>query len=60
MRRRIDERPLACAECGRTVERGERGWRAYLASENDDDFGPETVVAYCRKCAEREFGGDGR
>lgn len=39
---------VACAECGRSPERGEV-WRVYLA-----DIGE--AVTYCPDCAEREFG----
>jgi hypothetical protein len=33
----------------------ERGWRAYLTSDED---GPAEAVIYCEPCAERQFGAD--
>jgi hypothetical protein len=42
-----------CEECGATDELG-RGWRAYIAPE--DDEGDAETVMYCLDCAVAEFG----
>jgi hypothetical protein len=44
---------LRCEICGIMADDHALGWRAYLAS--DDDEGVEVVV-FCPTCAEREFG----
>ena len=44
---------LDCIECGREEASDERGWKAYLTT--DEDEAAEAVV-YCPDCAEREFG----
>lgn len=44
---------LSCGECRREQLDGERGWRAFLAGEEDE---PDEVLVFCRACAEREFG----
>jgi hypothetical protein len=46
---------LQCVECGRVSRENERGWRAYLTTDEDE---PAEVVLYCPECGEREFGGD--
>jgi hypothetical protein len=33
----------------------ERGWRAYLTTDEDE---PAEAAIYCPRCAEREFGHD--
>jgi hypothetical protein len=45
----LPSRPLCCVECGCVCLEGCRGWRAYLAGEDE-------VVVYCPACAVREFG----
>ena len=45
---------LRCVECGREKVAGERGWRAYLTTDEDE---PAEAVVYCPECDEREFGG---
>jgi hypothetical protein len=44
---------LTCAECGRQKTEGERGWRAYLTTDEDE---PAEAIVYCPDCAVREFG----
>jgi hypothetical protein len=44
---------LACVECGREQAGGERGWRAYLTTDEDE---PAEALVYCPACAAREFG----
>ena len=44
---------LTCEECGREQAASERGWQAYLATDEDE---PAEVVVYCPDCAAREFG----
>jgi DNA-directed RNA polymerase subunit RPC12/RpoP len=51
-----DAKRHRCAECGREQTASERGWRAYLATDEEE---PAEAVLYCPECAEREFG-DGR
>jgi hypothetical protein len=36
---------LQCEECGRVSREGERGWRAYLTSDEEE---PAEVAVYCR------------
>jgi hypothetical protein len=48
-----DTKPLTCEECGRTQPAGERGWRAYLTTGEDE---PAEAIVYCPDCAAREFG----
>ncbi len=42
---------LVCAECSKRSELSARGWRAFLAVDDQ-------VASYCPECAEREFGDD--
>jgi DNA-directed RNA polymerase subunit RPC12/RpoP len=42
-----------CLECGREQSAGERGWSAYLTTDEDE---PAEAVVYCPDCAAREFG----
>jgi hypothetical protein len=44
---------LRCVECGRVRAAGARGWRAYLATDENE---PAEAVVYCPECVEREFG----
>jgi hypothetical protein len=46
---------LRCVECGREQAVDERGWRAYLTTDEDE---PAAAVVYCPERATREFGGD--
>lgn len=39
---------LTCEECGRERAASERGWQAYLATDEDE---PAEVVVYCPDCA---------
>jgi hypothetical protein len=48
-----DDEPLTCTECGREQAAGERGWRAYLTTDEDE---PAEAVVYCADCVAREFG----
>jgi hypothetical protein len=48
----LAERPT-CAECSREQSAGERGWKAYLTTDEDE---PAEALVYCPDCAEREFG----
>jgi hypothetical protein len=43
---------LVCVECGATDDLA-KGWRAFVVPEEADE---DWVVAYCPRCAEREFG----
>jgi hypothetical protein len=45
-----------CVECGRETNATEKGWRAVLAGDVEDEL---EVAVYCPVCAEREFGEDG-
>jgi hypothetical protein len=47
---------VTCVECGREQPFRERGWRAYLTSDEDE---PAEAVVYCPECAAREFGSAG-
>lgn len=51
-----DRAALVCRECGREQAAGERGWRAYLTT---DEYEPAEAVVYCPDCAHREFGRSG-
>jgi hypothetical protein len=42
-----------CVECGREQPARERGWSAYLTTDEDE---PAEAVIYCADCAAREFG----
>lgn len=44
---------VSCVECGREQSAGERGWRVYLTTDEDE---PVEAVVYCPECARREFG----
>ena len=44
---------LTCVECGLEETVSERGWKAYLATDEDE---PAEAVVYCPECDEREFG----
>jgi hypothetical protein len=46
---------LTCIECGRVPAVDQRGWRAYLTTDEDE---PAEAVVYCPERATREFGGD--
>ena len=48
-----DRSASSCVECGRQQRPAERGWLAFLTS---DEVGPAGTVVYCPDCAEREFG----
>ena len=39
--------------CGREQAAGERGWKGYPTTDEDE---PAEAVAYCPDCAAREFG----
>jgi DNA-directed RNA polymerase subunit RPC12/RpoP len=41
-----------CAECSREQVDGERGWKAYLTT---DEAEPAKALVYCPECASREF-----
>jgi hypothetical protein len=45
---------LVCIECGAATERFERGWRAWLTAEENEE--PVEVVVLCAACSEPEFG----
>ena len=45
---------LVCIECGVATDRFERGWRAWLTAEENEE--PVEVVVLCAACSEREFG----
>jgi len=45
---------LVCVECGLATDRFERGWRAWLTAEENED--PVEVVVLCATCSAREFG----
>ena len=47
---RLVQCELTCIECRRTWLKLDERWRVYLT---DDD--PREVVAYCPRCAGREF-----
>ncbi|MBA2725546.1 MAG: hypothetical protein H0U53_06115 [Actinobacteria bacterium] len=44
---------ILCVECRREQRERERGWRAYLTTDEDE---AAEVVVYCPTCATREFG----
>jgi DNA-directed RNA polymerase subunit RPC12/RpoP len=44
---------LTCAECGREQAADERGWKAYLTTDEDE---PAEAIVYCPECGTREFG----
>jgi hypothetical protein len=48
---------LTCVECRREQGDDERGWHAYLTTDEDDSA---EALVYCPECAEREFGSRGR
>ena len=45
---------LQCVECGRISREDERGWRAFLTSDED---GPAEAVVFCPRCSAKEFEG---
>jgi ribosomal protein L44E len=49
---------LECVECAQSVNRFERGWRAYLALMDPEAEEPVEVAVYCPTCAEFELGDD--
>jgi hypothetical protein len=51
-------RAPVCEECGRAIIEGERGWQGHLVDLDDD--GEDEVLYFCPRCAEREFGVNGR
>ena len=48
---RVDTQSLSCEECKRPWSDPDERWRVYVT---DDE--PAASVAYCPRCAEREFG----
>ena len=44
---------LTCIECGREQLAGERGWRSYLTTDEEE---PVEALVYCPDCAADEFG----
>jgi hypothetical protein len=47
---------LECVECGRVANCFERGWRAYLSPEDEDEPDEQVEVAvYCPASATLEF-----
>lgn len=44
---------LQCVECDRVSRENERGWTAYLTTDEDE---PASAIVYCPECTEREFG----
>jgi hypothetical protein len=46
---------LECVACARSIERFERGWRAYLAAMDPAADEPVEVAIYCPACAEFEI-----
>jgi hypothetical protein len=44
---------LTRVECGHEQAAGERGWKAYLTTDEEE---PAEAVVYCPDCAAREFG----
>jgi hypothetical protein len=42
-------------ECPRLSGEEAKGWRLYRVDDPEEDEEPE-LAAYCRSCAEREFG----
>jgi hypothetical protein len=46
-------RSLECVECGRVSRVNERGWTAYLTTDEDE---PAEAVIYRSECAQKEFG----
>jgi DNA-directed RNA polymerase subunit RPC12/RpoP len=49
---RSEDVTLVCKECGREWRTDERGWRAYLTTDEDE---PAEAIVYCPECAIREF-----
>ena len=49
---------LECVECAQSVDRFERGWRAYLALMDPEAEEPVEVAIYCPTCAEFDLGDD--
>jgi hypothetical protein len=47
------EATLTCVECGRVQPAGERGWRAYLTTDEDD---PAEAVVYCPRARRANSG----
>ena len=43
---------IVCVEFGREQAADERGWKAYLTTDEEE---PAEAVVYCPECAEREF-----
>jgi hypothetical protein len=48
-----DGEAMACQECGRGQPAGERGWRSYLTTDEEE---PAEALVYCPDCTAREFG----
>jgi hypothetical protein len=44
--------PLVCVECRREQRDGERGWRSYLTTDEQE---PAEALTFCPECAQREF-----
>ena len=47
------EARLICVECETWADSSATGWEAYLVG--DDGDGPDEVLIYCPRCAQREF-----
>jgi len=45
---------LVCIECGVATDRFERGWRAWLTAEENDES--VEAVVFCPGCSAHEFG----
>jgi hypothetical protein len=46
-----------CVECVREQAAGERGWKVYLTTDEDE---PAEAIVYRPECAAREFQSEGR
>jgi hypothetical protein len=51
----VPARSLVCVECGRVQATDERGWRAYLTTDEEE---PAEALLYCPECSMDEFGPD--
>jgi len=49
----LAEARLICVECETWADSSATGWEAYLVG--DDGDGPDEVLIYCPRCAQREF-----
>jgi hypothetical protein len=50
---------ILCSECGAVADQRASAWRAYRGDVPGEDLEP-TLVFFCPRCAEREFGPLGR